>query len=405
MEGAGLCPQHYHNQEEIIMMSKREDGFTLVELMVTMVVFVFFIAAASNVFTGLLTQFKQQSRLAETNIEGIVGLEILRQDIEGAGYGLPWGGMVSYEETSANPYSLDDATTGVPRAIISENAATFSGSNNIFDGSDYLVIKSMGVARTSASEKWTTLGSVSPYVRTWTTEHEAAPVSENLQANDRVIVISGAQRLLVVDGTDYFTVFSGVTALPWRPTDPVETRIVYGVDPASNLLMPFNRADYFIRRFDGGGDNIAPKRCAPNTGVLVKATVSHSDGSYIDLPLLDCVADMQVIYGLDNDADGDFEPGSGTPPDGYSDDLTAMTAQTIREQVKQVRVYILAHEGQRDSNDIYCPLSSASCSTAVPVGEFGLGETLDLKAKIGDTEYKHYRWKLYTIVVTPNNLE
>jgi len=59
------------------MMIKREDGFTLVELMITMVVFVFFIAAASNVFTGLRTQFKQQIKLAETNIEGIGGLEIL----------------------------------------------------------------------------------------------------------------------------------------------------------------------------------------------------------------------------------------------------------------------------------------------------------------------------------------
>ena len=50
-------------------------GFTLVELLITMVVFVFVIAAASGVFTGLLTQFKQQSKIAETKIEGIVGLE------------------------------------------------------------------------------------------------------------------------------------------------------------------------------------------------------------------------------------------------------------------------------------------------------------------------------------------
>jgi prepilin-type N-terminal cleavage/methylation domain-containing protein len=389
------------------MMMKREDGFTLVELMITMVIFVLFITAATNVFTGLLTQFKQQSRLAETNIEGIVGLEIMRQDIEGAGYGLPWDGLITYTETADDPYSLNDASAGVPKAVVSANAAAFTSPNDIFDGSDYLVIKSMNVARNSASEKWTTLASESPYFRTWTTEGEATnPVSENLQDDDRVIVLSpggsGNQRRLVSDGGAYSKKYSEITALPWRPNDPIETRIVYGVDPNSNLRMPFNRADYFIRRFDTSGNSIAPKRCAPNTGVLIKATVSHVDGTYIDLPLLDCVADMQVIYGLDSDADGDFEPTSG---DVYSEDLTASTAETIRAQVKQVRVYILAHEGQRDSNYTYCPSSAASCSTAVPVGEFGLGSTFDLKTKVGDPEYKYYRWKLYTIVVTPNNLE
>ena len=72
------------------MTARREEGFTLVELMITMVVFVLVIAAASQVFTSLLTQFKQQNKMAETHIEGAVGLGILRHDLEHAGYGLPW---------------------------------------------------------------------------------------------------------------------------------------------------------------------------------------------------------------------------------------------------------------------------------------------------------------------------
>ena len=71
------------------MLIKKQDGFTLVELMITMVVFVMVITAASNIFSGLVNQFKQQSKIAETNIEGIVGLELLRYDIEQAGFGLP----------------------------------------------------------------------------------------------------------------------------------------------------------------------------------------------------------------------------------------------------------------------------------------------------------------------------
>ena len=227
MEGKSLQTKHYNGQEKMII--KREDGFSLVELMITMVVFVLFMIAATNVFTGLLTQFKQQSRQAETNIEGIVGLEIMRQDIEGAGYGLPWAGFttstytVTYSEASSNPFSLNDAPSNVPRAIISENNAAFSSPNNIFDGSDYLAIRSMIVARNSASAKWTTLNSNSSLCRTWTTAGEpdpsAPPVSENLQDNDRVIVISPTgidnntpRELISTSSSVFSTTFSSVTS-------------------------------------------------------------------------------------------------------------------------------------------------------------------------------------------------
>jgi len=402
VEGDRIQSRYYNNQGKI--MKKREEGFTLVELLITMVIFVLFMIAATTVFTGMLTQFKQQSRLAETNIEGIVGLEIMRQDIEGAGYGLAWNGIITYSEAPADPFSLNDAPTDVPKAIFSKNNATFSGSNAVFDGTDYLVIRSVTVARNPASDKWTLLSAASPYVKIWETAGETTPVSENLQPTDRVIVISpngttGNPRQLIVYGSAFYTAFSGVTAAEWRPTPSAveETRVVYGVDPDSNLRMPFNRADYFIRKYDSSVD-IAPRRCAPNTGVLEKAVVKHSDGSFTYLPLLECVADMQVIYGLDNNHDGRFNPDGG---DGYSDDLTASTAQTIREDVKQVRVYILAHEGQRDTTFTY-PASTVRLGGDV---SSTLGSTFNLATAIGDPEYKHYRWKLYTIIVTPNNLE
>jgi len=388
-----------------------DSGFTLVELMITMVIFVFFIAAASQVFTGLLTQFKQQSKMAETNIEGIVGLEMLRQDVEHAGYGLPWYGLVAYSESSTNPYSLNDSTTtAAPRAVLSKNNATFSSPNNIFNGSDYLVIKSVNVGRNDACQKWTLLKAApftSPYnPRKWTPAL-TPPQGEDLASTDRVIVLRPGStdangRTLVVDGANDFTTFSDVTSHPspnpWPPADTSETRIVYGVDPDTDLRMPFNRADYVVRRFDSGGTNITPARCAPNTGVLEKAVVNQGNGAFSYLPLLDCVADMQVIYALDNNEDGDFVDGAGTPADGYSDDITTapLTAQQIRKRVKQVRVYILSHEGQRDVNYTYP-------TNPITVGEFGLGRSFNF-VTAGITDWQNYRWKIYTIVLKPTNL-
>ncbi len=95
-----------------------------------MVIFVFTIAAATNIFVPLLTQFKQQSKVAETQIEGIVGLDLLRRDIEQAGFGLPWNiatavTTATYSEASGNvspltfpPSDYNDAPDP-PRAILS----------------------------------------------------------------------------------------------------------------------------------------------------------------------------------------------------------------------------------------------------------------------------------------------
>jgi len=371
-------------------MIRRQAGFSLVELMITMVVFVFFIVSASQVFTGLLTQFKQQSKLAETNIEGMVGLEILRQDIEHAGYGLPWYGLVAYSESNANPYSFNDSPSA-PRAILSKNNAT-----DTFNGSDYLVIKSVNVGGNDTCNRWTTLSSASPYVITWT------PSGENLVNSDRVIVLRPGSsdadgRTLVTSSTTFSTTYNNVTSSPWSPSDASETRIVYGVDPNSDLIMPFNRADYYISAAN------VPGRCASNTGVLMKGVVNNSTGSdggdiTTFLPLLDCVADMQVIYALDNNEDGDFVDGAGSPADAYSDDITTapLTAQQIRTRVKQVRVYILAQEGQRDINYTYP-------TNPVTVGEFGLGRSFNF-VTAGITNWQNYRWKIYTIVVKPTNL-
>jgi len=395
------------------MMIKKQSGFTMVELLITMVVFVFVMVAGSQIFSGLLTQFKQQSKIAETNIEGVIGLEMLRQDLEHVGYGLPWiiPVAVSYREaTNATAANYNDcngsAPCNPPRAVVSGNNITFSG----FTGVDYLAIKATNIASNEASQRWTTL-KMAPFStpdnpRQWT------PASENLASTDRVIVVSpGATdtnaRRLVDNGGTLYTTFGNVTNSPWPPADNFETRLVYGINSASDPSpqRPFNRADYFITRTDQNGTNITPQRCAPNTGVLVKAPIKQdtSGNNYETyLPLLDCVADMQVVYALDNDENGSFEDGVGTPPDAYSDNMSALTAQQVRNRVKEIRVYVLSHEGQRDQNYTY-PSETIGVPAAPDPGA-GLGRTFDIKTAIGDPDYQHYRWKLYTIVVKPIDL-
>ncbi|MDI6744486.1 MAG: prepilin-type N-terminal cleavage/methylation domain-containing protein [Thermodesulfovibrionales bacterium] len=377
-------------------MVKRQEGFSLIELMITMVVFLLVIASASGVFTSLLTQFKQQSKVAETNIEGAIGLEILRRDLESAGYGLPWNGLITYAESNDNPFALNDAPTGTPRAIRGQNNTAYAAPNDIFNGSDYLVIKAINVAQNDISQKWTVL-KAAPFTapfnpRQWLT-------NEDFTNTENVIVLSmgattATERSLVVSGALFSTTYNNITTAPWPPVDQTATHVVYGITPTGTAPQrPFNRADYYIWRgsTDPAADDV-PDRCAPNTGVLRKAVLNHN-GNFAGgiFPLLDCVADMQVVFGLDNDNDGDFEPGVAGSTDLYTNSLVGMTAANIRDNVKEIRVYILAHEGQRDA--------TYTSAAAIVVGpDAALGRLFNLGANL------NYRWKVYTLVVMPNNL-
>ena len=128
-----------------------------------------------------------------------------------------------------------------------------------------------------------------------------------------------------------------------------------------------------------------PARCATNTGILYKGTINHADGGIRELPILDCVAQLQVVLVLDTNADG--------VPDSFQTASFAGTAEQIRTQLKEIRVYILAHEGQRDTGytspvmRIIDPDSGTTPIDFTPTGDL-----------------LNFRWKIYTLVVKPYNL-
>jgi len=385
---------------------RREEGFTLVELMITMVMFLLVLSATSGIFSALLNQFKQQSKIAETDIEGVVGLEMLRQDIESAGYGLPWDmGGNAYLEADVNNTTtwvdrdLNDGPPNNPaRGADVAGASNPPGAVRALDNvamnntSDVLSIKSASVAKNGASQKWTELafGGVT----------KNGLSGETFLNSDSVTVLSLIGNTFSLVGA---TVFSNIASL--APLGSRETRIVYGVDPNTNpLRFPFNRADYYVRV-----PTTVPNRCATGTsagtdrgtGVLYKGVVSQADGTFgaimpdgtypNELPLLDCVASMQVVFGLD-------QLGNGTISYKDAGWLQTYTAADIRSQLKEVRVYILAQEGQRDPNYTFTNFTGG-CPTCIKVGETGMGgNDFDLTAI---KYYQNYRWKLYTIVARP----
>lgn len=380
-------------------MIGKQDGFSMVELLIVMALLVIVLAITTSTSTTILRQSSQQAKMAETQIESIVGLEMLRVDIAQAGYGLPWsypGTLNNYTEASAAPSSsYNDTSSTLPRAVVGGNdLATF-----VINNSDYLVIKSTTAGMTNAAKRWSYIVSGTT-TRTWETDNLVTGAS-----GDRIIALrpktgDSTLRQLVLDGSSNFstTYAASITALPVQASD-----LIYGVDSNSPLSVPFNRADYYVRRPSTG----MPSQCNANTGILYKAVLNHNGtdgGGFTEYPLLDCIADMQVVFALDMNDDGTvgtYSNPAGSTVSGSESALTSTVQTTLgradelRRRIREVRVYILVHEGQKDTGYTYP-------NTTVTLGESawaeGVKKTFNLSTAIGG-DWRNYRWKVHTLVV------
>jgi prepilin-type N-terminal cleavage/methylation domain-containing protein len=388
---------------------KGEKGFTLVELLVVMAVFIIVIMIASDCFNKILARSSLLSRSAESNIEGIVGLEMFRHDLNQSGFGLPWGFYnatpPTYSEAEDEgvfkPSLYNDAPNGVPRAVVAGNNLVGGG---ILDNTDYLALRGTTLSRNSASQRWSyinysSVGSRPP--KQWS--------SENLVDNDKVIVLRRSfseagyvNQLVYKVPTAFYTTFSkDGLATDFSPQIPQDNYYVYGICSDQTPRMPFNRTDYFVKR-----PATISSSCAQNTGVLYKANVNHSDGKLTEIPILDCVGDMQVVLGWDLNDDGvvdAFSNADGSTVAGgsvASVQAAIVDAEQIRNRLKIVKVYLLVQDGRKDP--------SFKNTQDIVVGNENLGEvSLTHKydvAAINSNNWTNYRWKVYRVVVTPKNL-
>jgi prepilin-type N-terminal cleavage/methylation domain-containing protein len=408
-------------------MNINNKGFSLVELIVVTAIFVAVIAISSDAFLVIQRNVSTQSRLAQSNIDGVIGLEILRSDLEAAGYGLFWSSpdtsttFTFVEADDISPQNAYNLTTGIPFAVQSGDNVVLNDATQQINGTDYLVLRGMTLPHNLTSQRW----SYMTRQMTFATMSSATPITpfpkriknwanNNFTSDDRVIVVTGTEdkdpanhRKLVTNGSVFFTQFSDANLDPFQPAPPTMPPVphalsidspasfIYGVNGENNLRMPYNRADYYVRVPNAGFSRV-PQRCAPNTGILFKAVVGHESGTQTEFPLLDCVADFQIVYSLDRNNNGNPED---VPASGLRNlDNTPMSAAEIRNQLKNIQIYILTHEGKKDTSFTY------------PNNTIGVGPGTGLTSGSGRTfglyssSQKNYRWKVYRITVSPKNL-
>lgn len=396
-------------------------GFTLVEMIIVMALFIFVIAITGDTFNRIVSRSTFLSRTAESNIAGIIGLEIMRTDLESAGYGLlsSFATSINYSEAADEPglemndnvrvyaTDTDGVQSHVPRAIMSRNDVTSADIKELLNGTDVLAIRSQSVATNDTSKRWTYVESkVLPERNPNAAPHQWS--EGGLTNTDKVIVVQSRivdkklTNQLIVNPNDskWNATFNNYSTIGKPPTysdadGHSDTYIIYGVNgdaSISNLRMPFNRADYYVRR---PADTVTsafrvPERCHPASGILFKGVIGHSGGHYQELPLLECVLDMQVVFG---------RRGSDSPNVTFENDISSLTPSEVREQIKEVKIYILTHAGSIDKTYTY-PNSTIGVGPGDGLTS-GTGRTYNLA---GLANWQNYRWKVYQLTARPMNL-
>lgn len=405
-------------------MFPNRKGFTLIELIVVMAVFMVIMIITGEAFKTILQQTSKVFRSEESNIEGVIGLEILRHDLQQIGYGLftePLNSPYTGEAIAAPASTYNDSATFLapPRAVMAGNnlvAVTDSnnedgGTFNVIASSDYLVLRGLTLGRSKSSQKWTYLNSAASVV----TPKSWLSASENLETNDKTLLM----RRNVTQSTNTLTIepeptngfyFKFKNDAFSKYSTNYASFVVYGLynDSANSApRMPFNRSDYLVSR--PSGTNAMPAICAPNIGNLYKGTVNQKDGKLSYVPVLDCVADMQVVFGWDltigssgvvgqdgvidtwSSPDPNFRTGTAT----LADLQAAMAdAALLRSSLKMIKVYVLAQDGRKDTG----------YTSPSPIVLGDEGATLTKSYDITAANLQNYRWKVYRVVVRPKNL-
>ena len=77
---------------------KNNKGFTLLEMLITMGLVILVIVITSVAFNAILKNASRLISSEKSNIEGVVGLEMFRHDLQQAGFGLP-DSFTNYDPT------------------------------------------------------------------------------------------------------------------------------------------------------------------------------------------------------------------------------------------------------------------------------------------------------------------
>ncbi len=340
-------------------------GFTLIELLVTFLIVSGALTIAYIAYINVIKGFKHQSKLVETQIETEIGIELMRLDIEHAGYGI-----------------------GEDQVALPVEQRTVASSDTLYPSKVEFTVRSVMNNTNQATVGWALVDCSTGFSQV---------AGDVIPANSEVVYLGAGNRIFIANG-----LFGTCPGTGFYVAVPYDAGVASGcgTDPTDQYC---NAISYIL----SADQNLTT--CHPNTRNLLRRV-----GAGTGFPVLNCVADWWVTYDIDRDGDGAVDVYDGafnsttTSDDLDLDNDGVVTADEVRVGLKKVNVYILVQEGRRDPeftfrNTVACTSSASGMTVAsgrcVRV-DTGAG-SVDLGLPV---DFANYRWKVVKLFVKPLNL-
>ena len=314
-------------------------GFTLIELVITMALMIIVIGLSGPAYRTILSSVKGNNIENEVYQDIVNNLDLIRLDIEHAGFGL------ARDETNL-PIEWDELNKVLQlRSVLNNTNQTTMGWALLDCTSANQTIPSAGTC-TGA-----------PYI----VNQKKTPCLQSM-----VLLNSSKNYAKLVTPTDL--------------TCPLATGlfVAYPYDSTANDQCVTGFCSRITYRLSAVNGTPASKTaCAAGTSNLLREVGSNGLGGDT---IMDCVADFRVRFDIDNDNNGvlDSTKASALP--------AAASTGALMDQVKNAEVIFLVQAGQRDDK------LNSNPDTLVS------GVTLSLA---GVTNAKNYRWKVIKINGNP----
>ncbi len=356
----------------------RMSGFTLVELMVGMVLALLTTVIIAEVMARAEGNRRTTTEGSDAQVNAALSLYTLQRDVQMAGYGL-----------INNPGALGCVVKGQYDTHVTR---TFTlAPVVIMAGVDAATSDGVTVLRSG------TTGYAVPMLTTGnhasTDSNFSVQSSLGLNAGDLMLALPSAQ-----SGTEWCTLFtvkaSGANTLTSTQVPHVAAS---GTWNPSTSIMP---TTYLAGATLAKANDLVFRTFVVANGTLQSLDLQASDDTISTNTLGNNIVLLKAFYGKDTTGDGTVD----------SYDTTTPTTTADWQQVRTIRLAIVARSAQREKDAVTTANPTLNMGSTVGVAgtaDCGTSKclTLHVSPLTGtDTEWQHYRYKVFDTVVPLRNI-
>ncbi len=365
--------------------SMRNAGFTLVELMVSMVIGIFIVGALIAIVVTSTSAYNIQIDHARVNENARFSVEFLSRDVRMAGY---FGCLDNLQNVTNNlnfaAGSLHDTANPIEGFEGNGGSSAWQPSGtsvdtlNILPGTDAITVRFGNPTESAALDGTSTPDTAIPAAGPDSAGNydfsagQVAVVSDCDKAD--VFQISGA------DGNNNLSHASGGEYSPGNTSGSLGGSLGAGYNPFATV-MTYNAARYFVRKRD-------PDDTDANAPVALYRQYVTDTGSIRSEELIEGVENMQILYGEDTDADG--------TPNSY---VTADAVVTWRNVVSAKIALLLRSNREYGGESEASGFDHSNADAAITYDL--LGQTVTVRSEGADVP--RFRRNLYSTTIAVRN--